>query len=157
MPRRTLTPAPTAALAVLASIALALLTLGGCGNGKKKVLDPHGLHPPGMSNYQGFFASEGGVGRIGVVTSAPTASGALTLEGGGSISLVGTYDNASDSLHLTGSGYEFGGRVSPVSGSMAVDALLLTRRIPAARRFPGRRARDGRSRRLPFRDGRSFP
>ena len=120
MPRRTLTPAPTAALAVLASIALALLTLGGCGNGKKKVLDPHGLHPPGMSNYQGFFASEGGVGRIGVVTSAPTASGALTLEGGGSISLVGTYDNASDSLHLTGSGYDFGGRVSPVSGLLAI-------------------------------------
>ena len=126
MPRRTLTPAPTAALAVLASIALALLTLGGCGG--DKVVDPD---RNGTSNLQGYFASEGNAGRLGVVIAAPASSlgpghtastavvaatGSLALESGGTVSLAGTCDTAIDSLHLTGSGYEFGGRVAWVNG-----------------------------------------
>ena len=99
----------------LLAAALALF-LAGCGE-DEKVVNPgeFGLGD-GPSNFQGFFASEDGAGRIGVVISASTATGALSLEGGGSVTLAGTYDSALDSLHLTGAGYEFGGRFSWAHG-----------------------------------------
>jgi len=99
----------------LLAVALALL-LSGCGE-KEKVVNPgefgNGDDP---SNFQGFFASEDGAGRIGVIISASAATGALSPEGGGSVALAGTYDSALDSLHLTGVGYEFGGHFSRAHG-----------------------------------------
>lgn len=107
MPRVITLPLLAAALA---------LFLAGCGE-KKKVLDPGEFGVGnGPSNFQGFFASEDEAGRIGVVISASSATGALSLESGGSVALAGTYDSALDSLHLTGVGYEFGGRVRLVNG-----------------------------------------
>ena len=93
------------------------LFLAGCGD-KEKVVNPgeFGIGN-GPANFQGFFASEDGAGRIGVVISSSAATGALSLEGGGSVALAGTYDSALDSLHLTGLGYEFGGRFSSAHGA----------------------------------------
>lgn len=92
------------------------LFLAGCGE-DEKVINPGEFGTGnGPSNFQGFFASEDGSGRIGVVISASSATGALSLEGGGSVTLAGTYNSALDSLHLTGVGYEFGGRFSWAHG-----------------------------------------
>ena len=110
---------------------LALLCLVGCGDGDS---DEGGFRvpEPNSSNLQGFFANEDGAGRMGVVISlspsslAPAwnasssavtaATGSLSLEGGGTVVLAGTYDTVLDSLHLAGVGYQFGGRVRWVNG-----------------------------------------
>jgi hypothetical protein len=106
---------------------LTAIALTGCDNGKDKAFDEGGfLHPP-ISNFLGFFASEGGVGRMNVaihvvpssLAPAWNASGAsveatasIVPEIGAAVALIGTYDTALDSLHLEGSGYEFGGHVA---------------------------------------------
>ena len=115
-----------AALALLAAFALS-----GCGKGKDIAYDKGGFPGPDQSNFQGVFASEGGVGRMGIVISASSSSlaptrnapaaavsaiGALTLENGASVSLAGTYDTGSDSVHLNGAGYDFDGRSAWLGG-----------------------------------------
>jgi hypothetical protein len=46
-----------------------------------------------------------------------SAVGALSLENGGIVNLAGSYDTASDSVHLTGAGYDFEGRTAWVNGT----------------------------------------
>lgn len=111
-------------------MSLAALTLGsvwGCGNGKDIAFDKDGFPGPASSTFRGFFASEGEVGQMAVAIAlspsslapawnAPGASveatGSATPEIGAAVPLAGTYDTALDSLHLTGSSYEFSGHVA---------------------------------------------
>lgn len=130
MPPRVSHSALSVALAVCGLIAL--VAVSGCDK-KGRVLDEDWQSQTGSntSYFSGFVASEGVVGRMGViiyasvkmlapVRNSPAASvsaiGALTLENGGSVTLAGTYDTASDSVHLTGGGFDFEGSTAWVNG-----------------------------------------
>lgn len=128
MPSRVPSQALPAALALFASLCLA-----GCGKTGTDDGEGGGFRPPesNSSNLQGFFANEDGAGRMGILISlspsklgpawnassiSSAVTGALSLEGGGSVALTGTYDTALDSLHLAGGAYEFGGHLRWVNG-----------------------------------------
>lgn len=135
LPRHALHPASFAVLGVFATAALvAVLALSGCGSdtagpGKNSLSESF------PSRFQGFFASEGLVGRMSMeinasarsLAPAPNVTGvavsataSLWLEDGGNLGLAGTYDSASDSIRLAGAGYDFEGRVGWVNGQPTV-------------------------------------
>lgn len=120
----------------LLAVVLAL-SIAGCGGGEKIVVEGDHLRSGATTSpFQGFFGSEDEVGRMEVLISvspsslAParagspasaTATGAISLEFGGVVSLAGTYDQVLDSLHLVGSGYDFGARLVWLNGAPAFE------------------------------------
>jgi len=123
----------------MAAFLLVLLAfLAGCGSddgGTSNPIVPGGGRP--STQLIGTFANGSQAGSITIaiataslapalrsaaVRDSPVAaSGELNLEAGGVVTLTGTYERGTDSLHLSGGGYTFGGyyyrgSVPPVLG-----------------------------------------
>jgi hypothetical protein len=134
-------------------LAAALLGNGGCGRDEKTTGPVVPVTPTPTTQATGVFlgGAENGLLDLtidtAVVALAPrapgrsagglTASGVMSRDGGGVVNLTGTYDTSTDSLRLTGSGYDlaglylpgaaparFEGRFSNPSGSGSFLALI---------------------------------
>jgi len=103
-------------------LALALLALigpfAGCNND-----DDEGQNLPTTTTYEGTLTGPGGesgtltvlvlvappYSSVALARDTVTATGTVTLQGGGTIDLVGTYDDVTGQLVITGGGYTFTG------------------------------------------------
>lgn len=101
---------------------LVVLALGGCGRDRKPTAPPP-KSPTPQTQMTGVFVggSENGLIDITIDTApltAPldtvvTALGVMSRDTGSVVNLTGTYDTATDSLHLNGSGYDLEGMFLP--------------------------------------------
>ena len=90
--------------------------MGGCGR-SGEVTAPAPTSPVIETPMTGVYVGAGENGMVELtISTAPaapettvTAFGTLSRDGGGTANLAGTYDTATDSLHLSGSGYTLAG------------------------------------------------
>lgn len=112
------------AYVVAAALAAALIVavLGGCGRDRKSTAPPSNPPTP-QTQMTGVFLGSAENGLIDVtIDTAPltspldtivTALGVMSRDTGGVVNLTGTYDTATDSLHLNGQGYDLDGVFLP--------------------------------------------
>ncbi|HYJ34225.1 MAG TPA: hypothetical protein VE326_13520 [Candidatus Binatia bacterium] len=117
MRTRTGVALPVASTVVL-SLALSLAAFTGCGT-KHELTSPTPGTPTPETQLTGVFVGSAENGLLDLTIDAGSlampadttvsASGVMSQDGGGVVNLTGTYDAGTDSLRLSGQGYELAG------------------------------------------------
>jgi hypothetical protein len=110
--------------AALLTLAVAVQLIAGCSDNKKNPASPGGGTPT-STTFVGVFSNGSENGKISITVNSTnlarrfsmaqagaasiTATATLSFVGGGTAMLTGTYDDAADSLNLTGINYTFAG------------------------------------------------
>lgn len=109
------------AIHAVLTVLVASVVLAGCGK-EPKPTGPTPVPPPSQIQLTGVFVGPAENGLLDLTIDAAslappspadttvTATGVMSLDGGGVVNVTGTYDTAADSLHVSGQGYTLAGR-----------------------------------------------